>query len=109
METPEQKTARLAGDVRRRMQQHESQVKTKEQTCIGLYAHWFLSLFALFECALRLMVHGLIVALWVVLYYIVYCVSCGKAEVNDVMTHQMSRCSLYSGLFFSMIGNLCKI
>jgi hypothetical protein len=39
-------------------------------------------------------------------YYLVYCLSCGKANMGQLKGHQLSRCSLYSGLTFAMLGNL---
>jgi hypothetical protein len=75
-------------------------------TCISLYCHWFLSLLVLCECAARLMIHFFVVLIFFVGYYLVYCVSCGKANMGELKGHQLSRCSLYLGLLFAMCGNL---
>jgi hypothetical protein len=88
------------------MREVERQSKEREMTCISLYCHWFLSLLVLCECAARLMIHIFVVLIFFLTYYLVYCLSCGKANMGELKGHQLSRCSLYSGLLFAMFGNL---
>lgn len=102
----EQKRVQLAVQVRQRMNRADNVQKQSEQSCCDLYAHWFVSLLALCESAARLTVHSAIVGVVLILYYVIYCLSCGKVSVSNVMGHQMSRCSLYSGLLFAMLGNI---
>lgn len=106
VDTNEQKIAKLAIQIRQQMLAEEKKQIEDEQTCIGLYSHWFYSLLALIESAFRLAFHIVVVTLLIIFRYVIYCVSCGKSDVNIALDHQMSRCSLYSGLFMAMIGNL---
>jgi len=88
------------------MKAEEGRLSEEEQTCVALYAHWFVSLLGLAEASLRLLVHLLIVGLALLLYYLIYCLSCGKSSLGVTLTFQMSRCSLYAGLCMAMLGNL---
>lgn len=105
-ESRERKVARLAVDVCQRMKAIEAENKRKNETCLGLYGNFFLSILGLFESTARFGVHLLIVLLFFFGYYIILCLSCGKAESGDAMRHQMSRVSLYSGLMMAMLGNI---
>jgi hypothetical protein len=97
----------LALNVRGVMKAEEDKATEEEQTCVALYAHWFVSLLGLAEGCARLLVHLFIVGLACLLYYAVYCLSCGKTSLNVTLAFQMSRCSLYAGLVMAMLGNLC--
>lgn len=101
-------SGRLAHAVTTKMREVENQSRQHEMSCCALYCHWFLSLFALAEASIRLMLHLSIVLIFFLGYYVVYCLSCGKANVGMMKGHQLTRCSLYSGLMFAMIGNLSK-
>lgn len=91
------------------MKEIENNSKNNEITCISLYCHWFLSLIVLMEASIRLMIHLTIVLVFFICYYLIYCLSCGKANIGMMKGHQLSRCSLYSGLIFAMLGNISKL
>lgn len=105
-ESTEKKIARLAVEVSQRMKATELSNRDNNETCIGLYCNFFLSIFALAESAVRLVVHLLVVPVFFFGFYIILCLSCGKAESGNVMRHQMSRISMYSGLVAAMLGNI---
>lgn len=107
----EQQIASLAQMIANRMLDYETQYKrTHEPLVISLYCHWFLSLLALGECATRCMVHFSFVIVIAVLYYIVYCLSCGKskASMNVYLSSQQNAFGLYCSLFCGIIGNISK-
>lgn len=105
-ESNEQKIAKLAVEVSQRMAAAEKQSRDQNETCLGLYGNFFLSILGLAESAVRLAVHFLVVLLFFFGYYIILCLSCGKAESGASMRHQMSRVSMYSGLLAAMLGNI---
>lgn len=108
-ETIEQKIAKLAVEVSQRMSAAEKQNRDQNETCMGLYGNFFLSILGLAESAVRLVVHFFIVLVFFFGYYIILCLSCGKAESGNSMRHQMSRVSMYSGLLAAMLGNIRKL
>lgn len=79
-----------------------------DTTVLGLYLHWFLSMFALFECGLHCMLLIMIIVVFSVLYYLVILVSCGKAstEYCAAMSHFIKLYWLYLGFFFGILGNI---
>jgi hypothetical protein len=99
-------SARLAHSITIKMKEVELQAKKEEITCCALYGHWFLSLIVLAECSIRLTIHCTIIAVFFFLYYLIFCLSCGKANIGMMKGHHLARCSLYSGLLFAMLGNL---
>ena len=99
-------STRLAIQVRDKMASVEASNTEAEQTCFSLYAHFFISLLGLIEATVRLAFHVVVVCILYLGYYIVYCVSCGKAKLTDIFSHQQTRCSLYGGLVFAMLGNI---
>mmetsp|Transcript_4485 Transcript_4485/g.8349 ORF Transcript_4485/g.8349 Transcript_4485/m.8349 type:complete len:315 (-) Transcript_4485:1317-2261(-) len=104
--TREQQIAKLAVEVCQRMTTAERESKDQNETCLGLYGNFFLSILGLAEAAARLTIHFIIVLLFFLGYYIILCLSCGKAESGIAMRHQMSRVSLYSGLVAATLGNI---
>jgi hypothetical protein len=104
----EQKVAKLAVEVSQRMAAAEKESRDQNETCLGLYGNFFLSILALAESAVRLLIHFFIVLVFFFGYYIILCLSCGKAESGNSMRHQMSRISMYSGLLAAMLGNIRK-
>jgi hypothetical protein len=107
-ESREHKIAKLAVDVNQQMAIVEKDSKKANETCLGLYGNFFLSILALAESAARLLIHFFIVLMFFLGYYIILCLSCGKAESGNAMRHQMTRISMYSGLVAAMLGNICK-
>jgi hypothetical protein len=87
----------------------EARRNNRPSVC-GLYLHFFLSLLALMECSLRLLIHFFMLLVMGLLYYIVYCVSCGEwvTYSNACVAHHSSMYGLYSGLLCGIIGNLGK-
>lgn len=75
-----------------------------------LYAHWFLTVLAMFETCARAAVHGFIALIFCALFYFIYCLSCGKTKFFSTFTafgyHNLKMCSLYAGLVCSLIGNI---
>jgi hypothetical protein len=107
-ETREQKIAKLAVEVCQRMSKSEKENRDQSETCLGLYGNFFLSILGLAESAARLLIHFFIVLVFFFGYYVILCLSCGKAESGNSMRHQMSRISMYSGLLAAMLGNIRK-
>jgi hypothetical protein len=105
-ETREQQIAKLAVEVSQRMAAAEKQNRDQNETCLGLYGNFFLSILGLAESAVRLVLHFFVVLVFFFGYYIILCLSCGKAESGNSMRHQMSRISMYSGLLAAMLGNI---
>ena len=105
----DQQIAKLAVEVCQKMTTIEKSKKEESETCLGLYGNFFLSIFGLAESAVRLVIHFSIVVIFFFGYYIILCLSCGKAESGIAMRHQMSRVSMYSGLMTAMLGNICKL
>jgi hypothetical protein len=102
-------SASLAQTVCNKMLEYENQYKrTHEPLVISLYLHWFLSLIALCECVARFTIHLAAVIVVAVLYYIMYCITCGKSKItmNAWLSGQQDFFGLYSGMFCGIIGNL---
>lgn len=102
-------SSRLAHSVATKMKETENQAKQSEITCCSLYCHWFLSIAVLAEASARLIIHLMIVLIYFIGYYFIFCLSCGKANIGMLKGYQLTRCSLYSGLIFAMLGNICKL
>lgn len=105
-ETQAQQIAKLAVEVSQRMTATEKANRDKSETCLGLYANFFVSILGLAESAFRLVAHFVVVLIFFLGYYIILCLSCGKAESGKSMRHQMSRISMYSGLLAACLGNI---
>ena len=105
-ESKEQKIAKLGVEVSQRMNAAEKAKRDENETCCGLYGNFFLSILALAESAVRLLIHFFIVLIFFFGYYIILCLSCGKSEAGNAMVHQMTRVSMYSGLLAAMLGNI---
>ena len=93
------------------MNNYESaHAKQYEPSVCALYLHWFLSIPALMDCAIRLTCHAFLLLFMALTYYIIYCIMCGKhqAQQNGCFDHQFKMYGLYSGLLCGVLSNLCQ-
>lgn len=76
----------------------------------GMYAHFFLSLVAVLECIVHLMIHLLLLAIMGLGYYIILCVSCGEWSAYSLgcLAHHTSMYGLYSGLLCGLLANIFR-
>ena len=101
----------LRQDIHRRMISFEANYKRDhEPSIVQMYCHWFLSIFAMAECVTRFCIHGAIILVVLILYYILLCISCGKGKVslNAYLSDQYKLFGLYSGLLCGIICNFGK-
>ena len=76
----------------------------------GLYAHFFLSLFAVMECSFHLMIHLFLLVIMGLGYYVILCVSCGEWSAYSLgcFAQHTTMYGLYSGLLCGLLANICK-
>jgi hypothetical protein len=99
----------LAKEVRSNMTASEVANRHSHRPSIcGLYLHFFVSIFAVLECLIRLLVHVLILLVLGLTYYLVYCLTCGRstAEFMLCIAHHSAMYGIYSGLLCGLMANI---
>ena len=86
----------------------DNHIRAHSPSVCALYAHFFLSIFAIMEAAVRLMAHLSILLVLGAMYYFVYCLSCGKSTISQhqCLAHHIRMYGLYSALLCGSIWNL---
>lgn len=101
----------LKRGVGTKMDQFENASKFElDSTICGLYLHFLLSVFAIFECFIHIIVDLFLILTWGIIYLIFACATCGKVEeVTALGTFNfvVSRYFFYFGILCSLLGNIC--
>jgi hypothetical protein len=96
-------------DVAGKMNMFERQsILNNETTVIGLYLHWFQSVFTLFECTSHCLLLFMIILAFSLLYYVILVLSCGKmsSDYCAAMSHFIKLYWLYVAFFGGMLSNI---
>lgn len=101
-----QQINRLAHYVKNKMVEVERATGVVEPSVCALYLHFFLSIFALIESIVRVLIHALILLVAMLGYYIILCLTCGKFEGGVFIQHHLRMYFMYWSLFFAIIGNI---
>lgn len=59
--------------------------KPKDISVFTLYLHFFASILAFLECFIYIVFSGLVLLFEYLLYYVIYCVSCGKTKAEEII------------------------
>jgi hypothetical protein len=105
---PEALARNLAKEVSNRMKSYERN-SLRPPSVANLYLHWFLSLAAVLETLIRVKLHGIIIVVSLIIYYISYCVACGKLSSNVRVVYVENHfkiLSLYLRLLCGLMGNI---
>ena len=88
-----------------RMDAYESR-RRSEISVAALYCHFFLSVFAMIECLLRIMLHCLVGFIGFLGFYVLLCLSCGKAKIGPLLAYQGQLAGNYLFFLWGVLGNL---